>query len=71
MNIIKRAEINIHKSPAGHYFLDITSQAYDGYEAFPNLDDLIKKLKEINNSKSVKIEDLDKIIAEIKLSDKK
>lgn len=68
MNIIKRTEMSIHKSEAGRYFLDISSQFYDALEVFPKLDDLIKRLKEIN--KSVRIEDLDKIIAEIKMGDK-
>ena len=68
MNIIKKAEINIHKSPVGRYFLDISSQFYDALETFPKLDDLVNRLKTIN--KSVKIEDLDNIIKEIKISDK-
>jgi deoxyadenosine/deoxycytidine kinase len=61
---IKRNEIDIIKSQR-HYFLDINSEYYSVYRAFDRLEDLIKHLREIN--KKIHIEDLNKIITEIKL----
>lgn len=63
--MIKREEITIHKSPRGHYFLDISNVEYDIYKAFNKLDDLIRELMKYP------IENKDKLIKEIKENDKR